>query len=370
MKSKIIAFFKKEIVLVVAAVLAFISGFIVPPTKAYMEYIDWCVLGILLSLMTVMAGLQKNGLFDTLVVALLKRTKKVWQLAFVLVFLCFFLSMLITNDVALITFVPFAILTLKKCGQERLVIPVVVLQTIAANLGSMLTPIGNPQNLYLYNLSQMGILEFVLFMLPYTMVSGLLLVISLLLIKGKHEAVVIKEETNMRLSQKKNIIYLILFALSLLSVAKILHYMVVLILVLLVVFIMEKDVLKSVDYCLLLTFICFFIFTGNLENIPAVKDTLQNLITGRELVISVFASQAISNVPAALLLSEFTDNYRVLLKGVNIGGLGTLIASMASLISYKIFANHYNELKGRYFLWFTLANIIYLLILTVVAVIV
>lgn len=278
--------------------------------------------------------------------------------------------MLITNDVALITFVPFAILTLKKCGQERLVIPVVVLQTIAANLGSMLTPIGNPQNLYLYNLSQMGILEFVLFMLPYTMVSGLLLVISLLLIKGKHEAVVIKEETNMRLSLKKNIIYLILFALSLLSVAKILHYMVVLILVLLVVFIMEKDVLKSVDYCLLLTFICFFIFTGNLENIPEVKDTLQNLITGRELVISVFASQAISNVPAALLLSEFTDNYRVLLKGVNIGGLGTLIASMASLISYKIFANHYNELKGRYFLWFTLANIIYLLILTVVAVIV
>ncbi|GAE87974.1 SLC13 family permease [Acetivibrio straminisolvens] len=370
MKNKIIAFIKKEAVLVVAAILACISAFIVPPTSAYMEYIDWCVLGILLSLMIVMAGLQKNGLFDALVIGLLKKTKKVWQLAFVLVFLCFFLSMLITNDVALITFVPFAILTLKKAGQERLVIPVVVLQTIAANLGSMLTPIGNPQNLYLYNLSQVGILEFVLFMLPYTVVSGLLLVISLLFIKGKREAVVIKEQSKPQILLIENIIYLVLFAISLLSVAKILHYIAVLLLVLIVVFIMEKDVLKSVDYSLLLTFICFFIFTGNLENIPAVKETLQNLITGRELVISVFASQAISNVPAALLLSEFTGNYRVLLKGVNIGGLGTLIASMASLISYKIFANHYDKLKGRYFLWFTLANIVYLLILMAVALII
>lgn len=254
MKSKVIAFFKKEVVLVVAAILAFISSFIVPPTSAYMGYIDWCVLGILLSLMIVMAGLQKNGLFDALVTLLLKRTKKVWQLAFVLVFLCFFLSMLITNDVALITFVPFAVLTLKKSGQERIVIPVVVLQTIAANLGSMLTPIGNPQNLYLYNLSQVGILEFMRCMLPYTIVSGLLLGISLLFIKGKQEAVVIKEETKIQVPLKKNIIYLVLFVLSLLSVAKILPYIVVLFLVLIVVFIMEKDVLKTVDYYLLFYF--------------------------------------------------------------------------------------------------------------------
>ncbi|HHV28218.1 SLC13 family permease [Acetivibrio mesophilus] len=370
MKSKVIAFFKKEVVLVVAAILAFISSFIVPPTSAYMGYIDWCVLGILLSLMIVMAGLQKNGLFDALVTLLLKRTKKVWQLAFVLVFLCFFLSMLITNDVALITFVPFAVLTLKKSGQERIVIPVVVLQTIAANLGSMLTPIGNPQNLYLYNLSQVGILEFMRCMLPYTIVSGLLLGISLLFIKGKQEAVVIKEETKIQVPLKKNIIYLVLFVLSLLSVAKILPYIVVLFLVLIVVFIMEKDVLKTVDYYLLLTFICFFIFTGNLENIPAIKGALQELVIGRELIISVFASQGISNVPAALLLSEFTDNYRTLLIGVNIGGLGTLIASMASLISYKIFSNNYNKLKGKYFIWFTVLNILYLLILMAVALIV
>ena len=153
MKEKIIGFIKKEVVLVVATILAIVSAFVVPPTMAYMEYIDWHVLELLLCLMTVMAGLQKCGLFDKLGEALLKKTNRVWQLSLVLVMLCFFLSMLITNDVALITFVPFAIVTLEKCKQERLLIPVVVLQTVAANLGSMLTPIGNPQNLYLYNLS-------------------------------------------------------------------------------------------------------------------------------------------------------------------------------------------------------------------------
>ena len=153
MKEKIIEFVKKEVVLVVATVLAIVSAFVVPPSLGYMEYIDWHVLELLLCLMTVMAGLQKCGLFDWLGEALLKKTNKVWQLCLVLVMLCFFLSMLITNDVALITFVPFAIVTLEKCKQERLLIPVVVLQTVASNLGSMLTPIGNPQNLYLYNLS-------------------------------------------------------------------------------------------------------------------------------------------------------------------------------------------------------------------------
>ena len=179
MKEKIIGFVKKEVVLVVATILAIVSAFVVPPSMAYMEYIDWHVLELLLCLMTVMAGLQRCGLFDRLGEALLKKTNKVWQLSLVLVMLCFFLSMLITNDVALITFVPFAIVTLEKCKQERLLIPVVVLQTVAANLGSMLTPIGNPQNLYLYNLSGMGIVEFMVCMLPNTLLSFLLILISL-----------------------------------------------------------------------------------------------------------------------------------------------------------------------------------------------
>ena len=370
MKDKIIKFVKKEVVLVVATILAIISAFVVPPSMAYMEYIDWHVLELLLCLMAVMAGLQRCGLFDWLGEALLKKTNKVWQLCLVLVMLCFFLSMIVTNDVALITFVPFAIVTLQKCKKERLLIPVVVLQTVAANLGSMLTPIGNPQNLYLYNISGMGLLEFILCMLPNTLISLGLILISMLFVKGKKEEIrlnqiVYDQSTKERevVDKKQTMVYLILFVLSLLVVAKVLPVEIVLGIVLVTIFMLDKAVLKKVDYCLLFTFISFFIFTGNLGNIAVIRETLQELVAGRELLVGVVASQAISNVPAALLLSGFTSDYRALLAGVNIGGLGTLIASMASLISYKILANQYNEKKGSYFMWFTLVNIVFLIVL-------
>ena len=365
MKEKVVEFVKKEVVLVVATILAIVSAFIVPPSMAYMAYIDWHVLELLFCLMTVMAGLQKCGLFDWLGEALLKRTKKVWQLCLVLVMLCFFLSMLITNDVALITFVPFAILALEKSGQERLLIPAVVLQTVAANLGSMLTPIGNPQNLYLYNLSQMGLGEFILCMLPNTLISFVLLVIGLFFIKGKNDVVTLSDTQAMKVEKRQTGIYMILFVLSLLVVAKMIAIEWVLAIVLVTVVVVDKEVLKSVDYCLLFTFISFFIFTGNLGNIPAIREALQQLVNGREVLVGVIASQGISNVPAALLLSGFTSDYKALLAGVNIGGLGTLIASMASLISYKILANHYNEKKGSYFKWFTLVNVLFLVILLI-----
>ena len=365
MKEKIVDFLKKEVVLVVATVLAIASAFVVPPSAAYMEYIDWHVLELLFCLMTVMAGLQKCGLFDRLGEALLKRTKKVWQLCLVLIMLCFFLSMAITNDVALITFVPFAIVALQKSRQERLLIPVVVLQTIAANLGSMLTPIGNPQNLYLYNLSEMSLSEFILCMLPNTLVSFALIVISLLFVKGKEEEVVLSHSEATEVDTKQTIVYGLLFMLSLLVVAKVLACEIALAVILVVVFFMDRNVLKEVDYCLLLTFISFFIFTGNLGNISVIRESLQMLVEGRELLVGVVASQAISNVPAALLLSGFTGDYRALLAGVNIGGLGTLIASMASLISYKILANQYNEKKGSYFKWFSVANVAFLAVLMI-----
>ena len=372
MKEKIVAFIKKEVVLVVATILAIISAFVVPPSLAYMDYIDWHVLELLFCLMAVMAGLQKCGLFDRMGEALLKKTSKVWQLCFVLVMLCFILSMIITNDVALITFVPFAIVTLQKCKKERLLIPVVVLQTVAANLGSMLTPIGNPQNLYLYNISGMDLFEFILCMLPNTMISLVLILLSLLFVKGKSEAITLNsdvDECDLRnkpnIDKKQTMVYLVLFALSLMVVAKVIAVELVLVMVLIVVLLLDKSVLKKVDYCLLLTFISFFIFTGNLGNIPVIRDSLQMLVGGRELLVGVVASQAISNVPAALLLSGFTSDYRALLAGVNIGGLGTLIASMASLISYKILANEYDEKKGSYFKWFTFVNIVFLVILVV-----
>lgn len=373
MRKKILGFIKKETVLSAAILLALISACFVRPSFAYMEYIDWRVLGILLSLMIVMAGFQKNGLFDEIGMRLLSRTKNTAQLTGVLVFLCFFSSMFITNDVALITFVPFAVLTLRKCRQERLMVLVIVLQTIAANLGSMFTPIGNPQNLYLYQLSGMELGEFLLFMLPYTAVSGLLLLITIFVLSARKQKLLLENcsfsAERVFFDKKKNVIYFVLFLICLLVVARLLPYYLALAAVLAAVFFADREVLKNVDYCLLFTFIAFFIFTGNLGNLPTFKEVLEELVEGRELLMGILASQCISNVPAALLLSGFTKNSKGLLLGVNIGGLGTLIASMASLISYKIYAHNYNKTKGIYLMWFTFANLIFLAVLVLLAVV-
>ena len=283
-----------------------------------------------------------------------------WQLIAVLVGLNFFSSMIITNDVSLITFVPFAIMMLKQCGRQELMIPVVVLQTIAANLGSMLTPIGNPQNLYLYGLAGTGIGEFIMWLLPYTIVSALLLVISILLIKNKNEIICIEDTSVPRVMA-----YSVLFILALLVVARVLTWYILAAAVLITVLLLEKNVLAKADYALLLTFIGFFIFTGNMGRVEPVAHFLAGIVNSRELEVGIITSQCISNVPAALLLSGFTDNIKNLSIGVNIGGLGTLIASMASLISYKLYANEVPEKKGKYFAVFTVYNIIFLVVLYV-----
>ena len=366
MKEKIIAFVKKETVLAAAAILAVISAFFVHPDQQYVNYIDFRVLGILLSLMIIMAGVQNNGIFDEIGRRLLAHTKNTAQLAFVLVFLCFFSSMVITNDVALLTFVPFALLTLQKCGQERLMVPVIVLQTIAANLGSMLTPIGNPQNLYLYNLSEMNVGEFIVFMLPYTVISGVLLALTIFVLSARKRKIRLTDchfsEEKKEMNKKLTVMYVVLFVMALLVVARILPYYILLAAVVLAVFLADRKVLAQVDYCLIFTFIAFFIFTGNIGRLPVFQKTLQTLVNGRELFVGLVASQVISNVPAALLLSGFSSDLKQLLLGVNLGGLGTLIASMASLISYKIYAHNYNRTK-----WFHLANIIFLAVLVLPA---
>lgn len=371
MKEKIIAFVKKETVLVVAAILAVISAFFVHPDQAYIDYIDFRVLGILLSLMIIMAGVQNNGIFDGIGRRLLAHTKNTAQLAFVLVFLCFFSSMVITNDVALLTFVPFALLTLQKCWQERLMVPVIVLQTIAANLGSMLTPIGNPQNLYLYNLSEMNAGEFLVLMLPYTVVSGVLLALTIFVLSARKRKIRLTDchfsEEKKEMNKKLTGMYAVLFLMALLVVARILPYYILLAAVAVSVFLSDRKVLGQVDYCLIFTFIAFFIFTGNIGRLPAFQEVLHSLVNGRELLVGIATSQVISNVPAALLLSGFSGDLKQLLLGVNLGGLGTLIASMASLISYKIYAHNYNRTKGYYLLWFHLANIIFLAVLVLLA---
>lgn len=366
MLSKVIKFIKKDAVLTIAWVLAIISAFIVHPSAEYLDYIDFRSLGILWSLMMIMQIFKENGLFSLVGQKLVSQTKKVWQLVVVLVMLCFFFSMLITNDVALITFVPLAIMILRGCGLTRLMIPVIVLQTIAANLGSMMTPMGNPQNLYLYGLSGLSFGEFAAIVGPYTAIVFVFLLIFCILINAAKDDVEMAESEESKIENKLTIeVFGILFLIAICVVLRLVDYKTLVVAVLAVTFFVSRNSLLKVDYALLLTFIGFFIFTGNMGRIEAVKTALNSLVAGREMIAGVVCSQVISNVPAALLLSGFSSNLKELILGVNFGGLGTLIASMASLISFKLYSAEADANKGTYMVNFTFMNIVFLVILLV-----
>lgn len=374
--TSIVIFFKKETVLCIAAVLAVISAFLVPPSKEYIDYIDFRVLALLFCLMLVVSGLQSIGVFDSLAQRLLKKVKNTRQLILLLTALCFLSAMFITNDVALITFVPFTIMILSMAGQEAILIPSVALQTIAANMGSMLTPIGNPQNLYLYSYFELSIGTFLLYMLPLTLVAALLLIFSIYLMKNQPLSTLPESlpdptpETVIPqvIPKAKLTAYLILFAVCIACVIRVLSWPVMLaILVVAVLFLDIKSFLKA-DYLLLLTFVCFFVFIGNVKQLPAVTELLRSLIEKRELLMGILSSQLISNVPAAILLSGFTTDARALLYGIDLGGLGTLIASLASVISFKLYGNSKGASKGAYLKTFTIYNLVFLLILTGTAV--
>lgn len=376
MGNKIIAFLKKEIVFVISFILAAASCFFVKPNPGYIKYIDVKVLCLLFAFMTVVAGLRYCGVFDKCAKFLCKLTSSVRTLGIALVFMCFIFSMFITNDVALLTIVPFTIMLLASCGQEKHIIYIVVLQTIAANLGSMLTPMGNPQNLFLYSKMGINALQFCKILLPYTIVSAVVLVICSLFIprknlfeteeakKGFFNKPAESEEKN-GLNIFRTVVYLVLFVLCILSVLKIIPAWILGIVVAVCVAAVQFKILFKVDYILLLTFVCFFIFSGNMQNIEFVKNQLQNVVEGREFLCGILSSQIISNVPATLLLYEFSKNTKELLLGVDLGGLGTLIASLASLISYKLYAGSENANGTKFIATFTLMNLIFIAVLVV-----
>ena len=359
--KNIITFIKKETVLTVAFLLAVISAFLITPDREYIEYIDWNTLLLLYSLMAIMAGFQQLGVFSRIGSSLLSKINSTRQMLLILIFLPFFFSMLITNDVALITFVPFGIVVLRMAKQENLVVPLVVMQTIAANLGSMLTPMGNPQNLYLYAQSGMSPLDFILLMLPYTAVAALCLFIASFFIKSEHITELLSGDAeNEHFDSRLCICYVAGFLICLLCVAKLLPPIVAAVVISVFLLIKNRSILKKIDHSLLGTFIFFFIFIGNMGRIESFCRFLNGILSGHEKIVAVLSSQIISNVPASLLLSGFSDNWRALIIGTNLGGLGTLIASMASLISYKQVAAEYPERKGRYLLLFTAANVVML----------
>ena len=362
MIKKLISFFQKDAVLTVSFFLSVLSCFFCPPGPQYLGYLDFHTLILLFCLMLIVAGLRECGVFDWLGTSLLRHVNSERMVALLLISLCFFCSMLITNDVALITFVPFGILLLRMCHMEQKKILLVTFMTMAANLGSMFTPIGNPQNLYLYSLSGLSLLQFLLMMLPYTLGAAVLFLICIFLFfSGKKISVSLGKKA---ITHPRQIaVFAALFFCCILTVAKLLPHSILLLITIAGICLVNRSLYRRADYSLLFTFVFFFLFIGNMKQMAALRIYLEQMITGHERLLSVLTSQIISNVPAAMLLSGYTKEIPELIVGTNLGGLGTLIASMASLISYRQITAADASCRKRYILIFTVFNLVFLAIL-------
>lgn len=357
-------FFKDETVFVISFICAVVSMIIVPPNSNYLGYINVSVLIMLFCLMLVVAGFNSIGMFNLISKKLLSKTSDTKVISLILVNMCYVLSMFITNDVALITLVPLTLNILKSCDIKTN-IKVVTMETVSANLGSMVTPIGNPQNIFIYEHYGLSIQDFFKIMLPLGLLS--LIVINLILIVSKSEKISFSSNSNnIKLDTKSLIFYSIMFLICILTVLKIISHVICLLSILILALIVNPKIVSKVDYILLLTFVSFFIFVGNIGSIELVHTFISKVLQGREVIISVILSQIISNVPATLMLSSFTDNFKLLLVGVNLGGLGTLIGSLASLISFKFFSKEYPKYISRYIRSFSVYNFLILALLLMV----
>ena len=361
--QKIIHFLKGEIVLTVALAAALLSMFIVPPDAMYIGYVDTHVLMLLFALMAVVAGLKRCGLMDSICQALVGRAGSVRMLGMALSLACFFSAMLVTNDVALITFVPLTT-ALLAAFPDQLILTVTI-ETIAANLGSMATPIGNPQNLYLYAHYAMPMGQFFRAVGPLTLASLVLTLLACLLLSP--ERIQAAHTQAKPIDKRALALHGVQFAVCLLSVLGVLSKEISFLFVLITMLAFDRRLLLQVDYALLMTFVCFFVFVGNLGRINAVSSLLGSVIAGRELEVGILASQVISNVPSALMLSGFTQDAAALMRGVDLGGLGTLVASLASLISFKLYMKAPSAKAGRYLGVFTALNLVLLAVLYALA---
>ena len=355
-------FIKQNTVTCIAFLAAVFTCIIVPPDKEYLEYFDFKTLSCLFCVLAVVCALKNVNFFYMLARKIVQLFRNARMSVLALVYITFIGSMLIANDMALMTFLPLGYLVVKKTGQEKYMAFTFVMQNIAANLGGMLTPFGNPQNLYLYTKFQISNLEFMKIMAPPFVIAVLLITICCIAFV-KPEPLEL-DDKQFVVEPVKTVIYLLLFALSIAIVFRGIPYWIGLIVIPAVLIVMDIEALKMVDYGLLFTFVFFFIFSGNMARIEVVRNIFSMLLEKSTLLISVLSCQFISNVPSAILLSQFTDNYAELLLGVNIGGVGTLIASLASLITFREYTTH-NPEKTRYYIKvFTIFNMAFLIILT------
>lgn len=374
---KFLNFIKREPVLLITAAAALISCIFAQPGTDFISFIDFRTIALLYCLMAVVSGITRTGFFSVLAVKLLYGTRNVRRIGIILVNLCFFSAMFVTNDVALIIFIPFSIMIFANHYKQSDLIRIVILQTVSANLGSMLTPVGNPQNLYLYSYFDLNITGFVAITLPICLIS--LIIINAVSFASLDSSAEIESPLTIgagagytgdsAAARNKRFyicIYVILFIVCLLTVMRVLSWQIMLAAVICLILIFDRKNLFKADFALLLTFAAFFIFAGNLSGMDIVNEFFRNILAGREYITALLTSQIISNVPAAVLLSAFTGDIRSLVLGVNIGGLGTPIASLASLISMQLYFGSKNAQKKRYIAEFTVINIFLLLVLSAI----
>ena len=360
--KKITSFLKAHIVLCIAVAAAVTTCFFVPPDVEYLGYFDFKTLSCLFMTLAVVCALRNIRFFTILARKIVTLAGNLRSLAVLLVVITFVGSMLIANDMALITFLPIGYFALAVTGKEKHSAFLFILQNISANLGGMLTPFGNPQNLYLYSFFKIPTGEFTRIMLfPFLLAIAMLLCCCFFF---KKEKLTVKEEDLGHLPVRRTVGYLLLFALSIVVVFRLIPYPIGLIVITVALLILDRAALKAVDYPLLFTFVFFFLFAGNMSRIPAVQDFFAALLAKNTLLVSILSCQCISNVPSAILLSRFTTDYRALLLGVNIGGTGTLISSLASLITFSEYNTLYPGKAKRYLLLFTVLNLLFLCVMT------
>ncbi len=354
-------FAKKNFVMLIALLAAIITMFIVPPDREYLTYFDYKTLTCLFCVLAVVCALRNIRFFYILARKVVRLFKNARMSVLALVYITFIGSMLIANDMALLTFLPLGFFVLTTTNKEKYMAFTFIMQNIAANLGGMLTPFGNPQNLYLYTKFSIPNLEFIRIMAPPFAFSVTLITICCLIFV-KPEPLVINDE-RIHLPPLKTTLYLLLFALSIVIVFRGIPYWIGLIVIPLALLVLDRKALLEVDYPLLFTFVFFFVFAGNMGRIEAVRSFFSGLLQKNTFLVSVISCQFISNVPTAVLLSQFTNNYPALLVGVNIGGVGTLIASLASLITFREYIKNNPGKTVRYVVEYTLFNFVFLLLL-------
>lgn len=355
-------FCKKNPVLCLAALCAVVTMFLVPPDGTYLEYLDFRTLTCLFCTLAVVCALQNVKFFTILAERLVRLTGNLRMAVLALIVITFLGSMILANDMALLTFLPLGFRVLQSTDNMKYVAPVFILQNISANLGGMLTPFGNPQNLYLYSHFSIPADEFMEIMFPPFAMAVMLLIICASFFPSRKLTLTVS--TKGRLMTGRNVFYLILFAFSVAIVFRLFPYWIGLLVVLFCLLFSDRRALKEVDYGLMLTFFFFFIFAGNLSRVDAVREVLSSLLAKEPLLVSIASCQVISNVPSAVLLSNFTTDYTPLLVGVNLGGTGTLIASLASLITFRKYRAVAPGTTGRYLAMFSAFNFGFLAILT------